>query len=380
MNILFLTEGNVFPPKGGAARITVTLSKDFEERGHKCFHLFGWDNLNEKSLEKTLSDNHINVVISNLVKINFKKRVLPIVYKLTRSSNIKLLVCFHAMPGEELIGNSFGSCVYRLFHGGGVISNIKDIFLNLFPRNFILSLFSPHIKNRYKLLYDNSDKVVLLSETHIKDFMELGGIENEEKFVVIPNSLSFNYFLKEEELAFKQKEIMLLSRMDEKSKRVTDALRVWRNVCSLPGCEDWRFTIIGGGPDLGYFKRVAKRMRLERISFEGRQEDEIKYYKRASIFMMTSAYEGWGITLTEAQQMGVVPIVFHSYKSLEDLIEDGKNGIIVKYRDFDEYRDKLSKLMTDKERRDNIAKEAIASSHRFSSDVIMDKWENLFTP
>ena len=141
---------------------------------------------------------------------------------------------------------------------------------------------------------------------------------------------------------------------------------------------DWKLTIVGDGIDLTYFKRIAKRKRLNNISFEGKQENEIAYFERASIFMMTSAYEGWGLTLTEAQQMGVVPIAFESYSSLRDIIEDGRTGIVVKNRVYDDYFRKLISLMDNKEKREYMAKEAIASSHRFSQNVILDQWEALF--
>jgi len=379
MNILFLTEKNVFPPNGGAARITVTLSKEFEKRGHKCYHCFGKSCLSVSELDKILRDNNIDIVISNLVTIEYKKKVLPAIYKLTRGRGIKVFACFHAMPGEELIGNSIKNSIYRLLNGGDIIRTIKDIIIRIIPEPIIKFLFSSRIKKRYRVLRDNSDKVVLLSNSHIEEFAALGNIPVDEKLIVIHNSLSFNYFLKEEELCEKQREVMLLSRMDEKSKKISDALRIWKGIISDPKYNDWMLTIVGSGIDLNYFKKMARRIGLERVSFEGRQEDEVSYYKRASIFMMTSAYEGWGITLTEAQQMGVVPIAFDSYSSLRDIIEDGKNGVIVKDRDLNEYIQKLKELMDNKERRDTIAKEAIASSHRFSSDLIMDKWESLFT-
>jgi glycosyltransferase involved in cell wall biosynthesis len=44
---------------------------------------------------------------------------------------------------------------------------------------------------------------------------------------------------------------------------------------------------------------------------------------------MTSAYEGWGLTLTEAQQMGVVPIAFDSFGAVYDIIENEYNGLII---------------------------------------------------
>ena len=220
--------------------------------------------------------------------------------------------------------------------------------------------------------------MVVLSDRFYDDIASLGKITIDNKFVVIHNALSFNCFLSEEKIPLKNKEVLILSRMDERSKRLSRALRIWKKVNEEGNHNDWRLTIIGDGRDLDYYKKIAKRLKLKNLSFEGRKENEISYYERSAIFMMTSAYEGWGITLTEAQQMGVVPIAFDSYSSLRDIIEDGKNGVTVKNNDFEEYAEKLLWLMDHEEARYKMAREAILSSHRFSLDVILDRWENTF--
>jgi len=282
------------------------------------------------------------------------------------------------MPGEELIGNSVSNSVYRLFRGYNPFLCLKDVILHLAPESVLKFVFSKRLRNRYRILYDYSDKIVLLSHRFLDDFASLGGLKIDDKFCVIHNALSFTNFLDYEKIPEKKKEILMLSRMDEKSKRISDALRIWKMVNNEGKHNDWKLTIVGDGIDLTYFKRIAKRKRLNNISFEGKQENEIAYFERASIFMMTSAYEGWGLTLTEAQQMGVVPIAFESYSSLRDIIEDGRTGIVVKNRVYDDYFQKLIFLMDNKEKREYMAKEAIASSHRFSQNVILDQWEALF--
>ena len=56
-------------------------------------------------------------------------------------------------------------------------------------------------------------------------------------------------------------------------------------------------------------KKLAKGLRLERIFFEGRQ-DPRPYYRESSLFMMTSLYEGWPMTINESLQFGCVPFAF----------------------------------------------------------------------
>lgn len=379
MNILFLTEKEAVPKMGGSFRITYTLSRGFEERGHNCFQLYGSDLFSSQIIEKCLVENHIDIIISNLVEKKYKFNALPPVFNISRKTGGKVLACLHAMPGEELIGNTLRNSLYRILGGDNLVQNLKFMILGLLPRNPLRFIFSNRLKKRYRVLYENSDKMVVLSEKCYDDISSLGGISVDDHFAVMPNALSFNCFLSEDKLPLKKKEVLILSRMDERSKRISKALRIWKMVNDNGGHNDWHLTIVGDGRDLEYYKRIAKRLKLKNLSFEGRKENELVYYERAAIFMMTSAYEGWGITLTEAQQMGVVPIAFDSYPSLGDIIDDGKNGVAVRNNDLKEYVEKLLWLMDHEEERREMAKEAIVSSRRFSLDIILDRWEKLFS-
>ena len=73
----------------------------------------------------------------------------------------------------------------------------------------------------------------------------------------------------------------------------------------------WNLKIVGAGEDYDYYKEYIEKHIIERISLEGQQSPE-PYYEEAKIFLMTSKMEGWGLTLTESLQRGVVPIVFNT--------------------------------------------------------------------
>ena len=61
---------------------------------------------------------------------------------------------------------------------------------------------------------------------------------------------------------------------------------------------------------------------------------------------MTSGFEGWPMVLMEAMPMGVVPIAFNSFESLQDIISHKENGIIIPNNDMDKYVAGLKWLMT----------------------------------
>ena len=94
--------------------------------------------------------------------------------------------------------------------------------------------------------------------------------------------------------------------------------------------------------------------------------------------MLTSSFEGWGLTLTEAQQFGCVPLAFDTYASLKDIIDNDKNGIIVKENDVYSYASQLESLMLNEVNRKCMASFAIEYSKRLAPNIIGEKWYDLF--
>ena len=93
---------------------------------------------------------------------------------------------------------------------------------------------------------------------------------------------------------------------------------------------------------------------------------------------MTSAYEGFGMSLIEAQQNGVALIVMDSYESLHEIVENGKNGIIVKDGDVAEFTQKLRLLMSDEKLIRRLTDEGLKTCQRFSVSKLVDKWERIY--
>ena len=139
---------------------------------------------------------------------------------------------------------------------------------------------------------------------------------------------------------------------------------------------DWRLKILGNGPDEKYYHPLARRLGLKQVNFEGKQ-NPVPYYRQASVCMLTSAYEGFAMILTEAQQTGAVPIAFGTFATLYDIIEDERNGIIVPPNDLQQFADRLIGLMTDKEKRDLLASRALEDCRRFTVDNIVKQWLNI---
>lgn len=222
--------------------------------------------------------------------------------------------------------------------------------------------------------FNAADKIVILSARFLQYGKKMITQKNLHKVKAIGNCLTLDCFYDPKKLYDKKKEVLIVSRLEECRKRLLVALKIWNMIEKTKLFPDWKLVIVGDGKHREIYKKKVLEMNLQQISFEGHQPSTIPYYKRASIFIMTSDMEGWGLTLTESLQMGVVPIAFDAFESLHDIIQDGFNGYIIPNDDLEQYADKLTTLMANTELRMNMATKCVASSHRFLVDDVIDEW------
>ncbi|MEO5139989.1 glycosyltransferase, partial [Bacteroides ovatus] len=114
----------------------------------------------------------------------------------------------------------------------------------------------------------------------------------------------------------------------------------------------------------------------KRQGYVGRSKNPQKLYQESKIFMMTSNFEGFGMTLTEALQNACVPFVFNTFSSLHDIIESDYNGFIIPAKDEILYATKMIEFMQGKNQ-DKYAVQALESSRKFSIENIGLQWIHL---
>lgn len=96
--------------------------------------------------------------------------------------------------------------------------------------------------------------------------------------------------------------VLMISRL-EKEKNIPFALRVWSEIVKKqPTCG---LVIVGSGSQEQELRNISRSLGIEKnIQFEGWQTDTASYYKTADLFLNASLYEGYGLTLVEADMLG----------------------------------------------------------------------------
>ncbi|MFR1530630.1 glycosyltransferase [Akkermansia sp.] len=391
MNILYQTYGKVHSTRGGTERTTITVATALTRLyGARCFSIyeapaetpkeecfakeFPWTPQRElekdvQALRHIIVDNDIDWVIIQGAFIH-----VPRFRAAVEGTGCKVIFAHHFEPRWELVFGRFGEIIrQRPGSARGFAKWVKNIVT--YP--LMVQQKKRRLSDAYRTAYEYADYVVLLSRNFIKPYGAFAGIRDTSKYVVIPNGLSFEFTPRYDGLA-KRRVALIVSRLDECSKRLSLALRIWARVKQDPAADGWILRIVGHGNDRKLYERIIRNEHIPDVILEGRQ-DPVPCYKEASIFMMTSRSESWGLTLTEAQQMGVVPIAFDTYASLREIIADGEDGLVIAEGDVDGYVRRMKELICDEALRQRMAEQAIRSSQRFSQETIAEQWWKLLS-
>lgn len=176
----------------------------------------------------------------------------------------------------------------------------------------------------------------------------------------------------------KENIILFCGRFENWSKRIDMLLRIWSWVQDK--MVDWKLVLVGDGADWNRMRLMAEEMSLERVSFEGRRNNVSDYYRKASVVVLTSETEGWGLTLTEAQAQGCICVAFGCSSGVKEVLSpDGECGFIIPAFDEEKYAETLLKIasMSDEDRM-RIRKNSVAKRMQYAPEIIAEKWRLLF--
>ena len=141
--------------------------------------------------------------------------------------------------------------------------------------------------------------------------------------------------------------------------------------------------IVGSGSEEEKIKRLVQKEGLEKhVIFEPWTNDRYSYFKTANIFLLTSDYEGWGLTCVEAAIAGT-PVVMTDVGCAGEFIIDRDNGLVVSARDRDAVIHALHTLTQDTVLRDQLIKNGLQSARLLPSrarynQLLVTSWQKAF--
>lgn len=382
MKIIYLTTNRITPITGGIERITYSIASAMTlQYGHSCYSIYRCEQDAMDCFNPFKACYHITNKEQLLVALNEIGEGMIVLQSpcscdhllwdiASELSQFRFCYVFHGVPGFEITRMDWNIIGYRLRQPGEKGWIVKQCILQLMT--YIVGERGARqlLRKKYAMPYGRVHKIILPAQGNIKQYQEIAPYDNSI-FRAIPNALSFPY--EPHNIWNKKQEVLIVARLDDWHKHIKKALQIWENVQRIGTFLDWRLRIVGFGVDESYYKKYVTKNHIPNVTFEGLQ-DPIPYYQTSSIYMMTSVCEGWGLSLTEAQQYGCVPIAFNSFASACEIIVDGENGFVISNNDTKSYCQTLVRLMTDESLRAKMSQQAISMCERYTIENIAQQW------
>jgi glycosyltransferase involved in cell wall biosynthesis len=201
-----------------------------------------------------------------------------------------------------------------------------------------------------KLLYSRADKIIAVSNFIRKDLILNYNIK-KAKVVVIYNPIDIEKVnaLASEEISdqwFREEVPIVISVGRLSKEKGYDTLL--RAFAIAREKSDIRLAILGEGEEKKSLEELDKKLGIERdVVFLGYKNNPYKYMKRASIFVLSSLYEGFPNVLIEAMACGT-PVISTQYNPYpHEIIEHGKNGLLVPVTNEKALAEAMLKLLND---------------------------------
>ena len=140
---------------------------------------------------------------------------------------------------------------------------------------------------------------------------------------------------------------------------------------------DWTLRICGGGGRRAALERRVRRRGLEGSVVLPGVVDLAAEMGRASVFALSSRFEGLPMALLEAMGAGMAVVSFDCPTGPRELLEDGRDGVLVPPEDRAALSAALLSVLGDEDRRRRLGAAARARSAAFATEVVLDRWEAL---
>ncbi len=117
--------------------------------------------------------------------------------------------------------------------------------------------------------------------------------------------------------------------------------------------------IVGSGPERNNLKSQISNLKInENIIIEDWSDDLISYYKTADLFLLTSNYEGYGMSVVEAMAAGC-PVIMTDVGCAGEVIINNQSGLVVEPGNYEQIEIAIQTLIKDEILRKKISEGAI---------------------
>lgn len=258
---------------------------------------------------------------------------------------------------------------------GYIISTLPTLFFaKLFRKKIILNYHSGELENHIKHwkltalpTMRKFDKIIVPSQFLVDVFAKYG-LEAEAIFNFVDAS-KFEFKKRE-----KFRPIFFSNRNFEVHYNVSDILKAFQIIQKK--FSEASLIVAGFGTEEAKLKELAKTLNLANIEFIGKipNEEMPKIYQKADIYLNASIVDNMPLSFIEAFACGL-PTVSYATGGIPYIVENGKTGILIEPKDFENLANEAIKLLENQQFATEITLNARKELEKYSWENVREKWE-----
>lgn len=357
MNILFVNTNIGY---GGASKMMVWVASQMAEKGHDVtFFTYRSD---EKLQILNPKIKHIHNQLED--KYSKHKHFVTCVkslHELIVRGNYDVVIAFLSPSILRVALASIGTNCKVLF------SERAD------PAQKVISLKSKIIKWVNRISFNSADAFVFQTSMAASFFSK----KVQEKGVVIPNPIRPLERTKERVFGG-DKTIVCVARLDIKQKRQDLLIDAFIEISHK--YPDYSLCLYGDGlnDDEVILRDQAKE--YPNVKFMGPTKDVAEVIQNATMFVLSSDFEGIPNALLESMSIGVPSVSTNcSPGGAAMLIRNKKNGLLVPRGDVKALATAMEYIITHPDESEKMAIQAMEVNELYAETKIADKWESFLT-
>lgn len=236
--------------------------------------------------------------------------------------------------------------------------------------SFPLAQIALFIESKLTPLLYRNQKLVTVSESSREDIIKLK-LGSKENIEIIFNGINHSVYRRLPKTKYPS--FIYMGRM-KPYKNIDIAIRAFARIVRKHPTAI--LTIVGDGESLGGLKDLTSRLHLKQsVKFLGRvtENKKVVYLAKSWVALQPSSFEGWGITVLEANVCGT-PVIASNVAGLRDSVVDGKTGLLVPVKDAKLFAKAMLDLIKEREYRKELSDEAYKWSQKFSWEKSADRF------
>ena len=302
---------------------------------------------NMKIMEEALEDFKPDIVHLN----NFQRQLSASIIEPIIKKNIPIVFTAHDVqaicPAIVMLDNEKNIC--EKCTGGKYSNCIKNNCIKNSKLKSLLGAIEGKYYRNKKIYTKKIDYIITPSEFYRSKFIEDG--INENKIEAIHNFIDINNY----NLETKNNDYALYIGRLSKEKGILNLIKAFSEI------KNKKLYIAGDGPEKEKINQIIKEEKLEEnIILLGylKQEEVKEYIKNASFIVVPSIwYENCPYSVLETQAIGKA-VIGANIAGIPELVKDKENGLIYKYDDISELKEKMQQLFENKELANEYGKKA----------------------